>query len=109
MKKNLQIERRKHRRLRLTKLIAYKKFDIEGVTETIDISKGGMRIKTEFAIQEDERLDLSLRIGGGDFISTARVIYCHPQDDQIYEVGLEFETTSAGHLTLLDIYLSDPQ
>jgi len=105
MNESLDTERRKHRRLQLTHLVAYRNFDIEKVTETINISLGGMKIKTEFAIEREEILDLSLSIGGEEFKSTARVVYCNPRDDETYEVGLKFEKTSAGHLTLLNQYL----
>lgn len=105
MNESFDTERRKDRRLELTNLVAYRNFDIQQVTETVNISMGGMQIKTEFAIEKDETLDVSLQIGGERFTSTARVIYCNPRDDQDYEVGLRFEKTSERDLALLNQYL----
>jgi c-di-GMP-binding flagellar brake protein YcgR len=107
MKESMDRDRRQHRRLELTNLVAYKSFSIEEVTETINISLGGMKIKTEFPIDKDASLDVALRIGNDEFRSEARVIYCNPRDDEVYEVGLQFEKTSEKHLKLLDRYLGD--
>lgn len=105
MNQTFETERRRHRRLELTNLVAYKSFDIEAITETINISLGGMKIKTEFPIDEDESLDVSLKIGGEEFKSVARVVYCNAREDQAYEIGLNFEKTSERHLNLLNQYL----
>ena len=105
MNENAETERRKHKRLELTNLVAYKNFDIEEITETINISIGGMKIRTEFSIDNDESLDVSLRIGGEEFKSKARVIYCNARKDQAYDIGLRFENTSDRHLTRLNQYL----
>ena len=107
MNANPETERRRHRRLELTNLVAYKSFGIEEVTETINISLGGMQIRTEFALEKDENLDVSLRIGEEEFKSRARVMYCNSRNDQAYEVGLKFEGTSRRYRTLLDQYLSN--
>ncbi len=105
MKQTLETERREHTRLELTNLVAYKNFDIEEVTETINISMGGMKIRTEFPIDTDEVLYVSLRIGRHEFKSRARVIYCNAREDQVCDIGLKFEKTSERHLALLDQYL----
>lgn len=107
MKKTSEVDRRRHKRLELANLVAYKSFDIEEVTETINISVGGMKIKTEFSIGKDEMLDLALRIGEDEFKSEARVIYCDPRGDQTYEIGLAFEGTAEKHVELLNRYLSN--
>ena len=107
MSKTSEVERRRHKRLEVTHLVAYKRFDIEEVTETINISAGGMKIKTEFPIGADEMLDLVLRIGEDEFKSEARVIYCNPRGEQAYEIGLGFEGTTEKHLELLSRYLSN--
>lgn len=106
MSETPQTDRRKHRRLELTNLVAYKNFYIEEVSETINISIGGMKIRTEFPIDQGESLDVSLRIGEGEFKSQARVIYCLAGENETYEVGLRFEKTEERHLGLLNQYLS---
>jgi len=105
MNRTLEPDRREYKRLELTNLVAYKNFYIEEVTETINISMGGMKIRTEFPIDRDESLDLTLKIAGEEFRSEARVIYCNPREDQAYEIGLKFEKTSEQHLNLLNQYL----
>ena len=99
-------DRREHRRLELTNLVAYSNFCIEEVTETMNISMGGMKIKTEFPIDKNASLDVALKIGNEEFKSEAKVVYCNSREDQAYEVGLRFEKTSKAHLTLLGQYLS---
>lgn len=106
MSQNSKTERRKHNRIHLTNLVAYRNFDIEQVSETVNISLGGMKIKTEFPVEKDQSLDVALSIGSGTFRSTARVIYCFLGEDQTYDVGLRFEDTSPRDLTLLRHYLS---
>lgn len=105
MNETIETERRKYRRLELTNLVVYKNFDIEEITETVNIGMGGMKIRTEFSIEENQSLDVSLKIGEQEFKSTARVIYCNPREDQAYEIGLRFEKTSEEHLSLLSHYL----
>lgn len=109
MTMNPEIERRKHRRLELANLVAYKSFDIEEVTETINISLGGMRIRSEFAIERDQALDVSLKIGEEEFKSRARVMYCNPRSDQAYEIGLRFEDTAERYQTILNDYLANQE
>ena len=106
MSNTLKTDRREHTRLELTNLVAYKNFCIEEVTETINISMGGMKIKTEFPIDQNAPLDVALRIGKEEFKSEAKVVYCNPREDRAYEVGLRFERTSQEHLTLLNHYLN---
>jgi c-di-GMP-binding flagellar brake protein YcgR len=106
MGNSLKTDRREHRRLELTNLVAYSNFRIEEVTETMNISMGGMKIKTEFPIDQNASLDVALRIGNEEFKSEAKVVYCNSREDQAYEVGLRFEKTSEAHLNLLGQYLS---
>ncbi|NIO03447.1 MAG: hypothetical protein GTN74_02210 [Proteobacteria bacterium] len=107
MKKPIERDRRRHKRLELTNLVAYKNFCIEEVSETINISLGGMKIKTEFPIDEGESLEVSLKIGDNDFESKARVIYCNGRGDETYEVGVRFEETPGGHVRILSQYLAN--
>ncbi|NIQ38696.1 MAG: hypothetical protein GTN81_08900 [Proteobacteria bacterium] len=107
MDRTLGTERRKHKRLELTNLVAYKNFYIEEVSETINISVGGMKIKTEFPIDHDQILQVSLRIGESEFKSEARVIHCNAREDETYEVGLRFENTAEVYLHMLNQYLKE--
>jgi len=107
MNKAIEKERRKHKRLELTHLVAYKSFHIEEVSETVNISMGGMKIKTEFPIDRDESLEVSLKIGENDFRSRARVIYCRMREDESYEVGVRFEDTTPRHIHMLSEYLNN--
>jgi hypothetical protein len=60
---SLRKERRRHRRFELINLVVYKQFEIEEVTETINLSMGGMKMRTEFPVPLDEELDISIRFG----------------------------------------------
>jgi len=57
-------------------------------TFTENVSPGGARVVTTRRWQPGERLRFTF--SPGDFRSTARVVYCHPQRDAEFAIGLEF-------------------
>ena len=107
MGETIGVDRRKARRFDLVRLVVYKHFDIEKITKTINISMGGMKIRTEFPVEQDERLDVSIKIGDKEFESGARVVYCKETEEKTYNVGLMFEGTVPEQLRLLNRFLSE--
>jgi hypothetical protein len=57
-------------------------------TFTEDVSANGARVVSTRRWQPGERLCFALL--PGDFRATARVVYCHPQRDDEFAIGLEF-------------------
>ena len=62
-------------------------------TFTENVSARGARVVSSRRWQPGERLCFALL--PGDFRATARVVYCHPQRDDEFAIGLEFLGTVA--------------
>jgi hypothetical protein len=103
---SLRKERRRHRRFELINLVVYKQFEIEEVTETINLSMGGMKMRTEFPVPLDEELDISIRFGNDIFQSGGKVIYVNEEKDGAFDIGVNFINTPEESLNLLSQYLS---
>ncbi len=99
-------ERRKHKRFELLNLVVYKQFEIEKITKTIDLSIGGMKIRTEFPVPLHEELEISIRIGDEIFKSGGKVVYTNERKDGDYDIGVNFINVPEESLHLLSQYLS---
>ncbi|NIS59443.1 MAG: hypothetical protein GTO13_01690 [Proteobacteria bacterium] len=99
-------ERRRDRRFELINLVVYKQFEIENITKTINLSMGGMKMRTEFPVPLDEELEISIKIGDGIFKSEGKVIYANEREDGDYDIGVNFINASEESLNLLSQYLS---
>ncbi len=102
----LRKERRRHRRFELINLVVYKQFEIEKITKTINLSMGGMQMRTEFPVPLHEELEISIRIDGDTFKSEGKVIYANERKDGDYDIGLNFINAPKESLNLLSQYLS---
>lgn len=102
----LHKERRRHRRFELLNLVVYKKFEIEKITKTIDLSMGGMKIRTEFPVPLHEELEITIRIGDEIFRSEGKVMYANERKDGDFDIGVNFINTSEESLNILNQYLS---
>ena len=103
---SLQKERRKHRRLELINLVVYKQFEIEKITKTINLSMGGMKMRTEFPVPLHEELEIAIKIGDDIFRSQGKVIYANERKDGDFDIGVNFINSPEGSLNLLNQYLS---
>jgi len=99
-------ERRKHRRFELINLVVYKQFEIEKITKTINLSMGGMKMRTEFPVPLHEELEVSIRMGGDIFKSEGKVMYANERKDGDYDIGVNFINAPKESLNLLSQYLS---
>ncbi len=102
-------ERRRHRRFELINLVVYKQFEIEKITKTINLSIGGMKIRTEFPVPLHEELEISIRLGDQIFRSQGKVIYANERKDGNYDIGVNFVNAPEENLDLLSQYLSERQ
>jgi len=103
---SLQKERRRHRRLELINLVVYKQFEIEKITKTINLSIGGMKMRTEFPVPLHEELEIAIKIGDDIFRSQGKVIYANERKDGDFDIGVNFINSPEGSLNLLNQYLS---
>ncbi len=99
-------ERRRDRRFELINLVVYKQFEIEKITKTINLSMGGMKMRTEFPVPLHEELEISIKIGDEIFKSEGEVIYTNEREDGDYDIGVNFINASEESLNLLSQYLS---
>ena len=110
MKPNaLSKERRRHSRFELLTLVVYKQFEIEKITKTIDLSMGGMKMRTEFPVPLHEVLEISIKIGNGIFRSEGKVIYTNERKDGDFDIGVNFINSPEESLNLLNQYLSQQE
>jgi len=103
---SLQKERRRHRRLELINLVVYKQLEIEKITKTINLSIGGMKMRTEFPVPLHEELEIAIKIGDDIFRSQGKVIYANERKDGDFDIGVNFINSPEGSLNLLNQYLS---
>jgi hypothetical protein len=99
-------DRRRHRRFELINLVVYKQFEIEKVTKTINLSIGGMKMRTEFPVPLNEELEISIKIGDDVFQSEGKVIYVNEGKDGAFSIGVNFINIAEESLNLLSQYLS---
>ena len=102
----LHKERRRHRRFELINLVVYKQFEIEKITKTINLSVGGMKMRTEFPVPLHEELEISIKIGDEIFKSQGKVMYANQRKDGDYDIGVNFINAPEESLNLLSQYLS---
>ena len=102
----LEKERRRHKRFELINLVIYKQFEIEEVTKTINLSMGGMQMRTEFPVPLDEELDIAIKIGDDIFRSPGKVIYANEREDGNFDIGVNFINSPPESINLLSQYLS---
>ena len=102
----LRKERRRHRRFELINLVVYKQFEIEKITKTINLSVGGMKMRTEFPVPLHEELEISIKIGDEIFESEGKVMYANQRKDGDYDIGVNFIHAPEESLKLLSQYLS---
>ena len=93
---SLQKERRRHRRLELINLVVYKQFEIEKITKTINLSIGGMKMRTEFPVPLHEELEIAIKIGDDIFRSQGKVIYANERKDGDFDIGVNFINSPEG-------------
>ena len=99
-------ERRKHKRFELLNLVIYKQFEIEKITKTLNLSLGGMKMRTEFPVPLHEELEISIKLGDDIFRSQGKVIYANERKNGDYDIGVNFINSPEESLNLLKQYLS---
>ncbi|UCD71266.1 MAG: PilZ domain-containing protein [Syntrophobacterales bacterium] len=99
-------ERRKYRRFELINLVVYKQFEIEKITKTINLSIGGMKMRTEFPVPLHEELEIAIKIDDDIFRSQGKVVYTNERKDGNFDIGVNFINSPEESLNLLSQYLS---
>lgn len=102
-------ERRRHRRFELLNLVVFKQFEIEKISKTVNLSMGGMKIRTEFPVPLDEELEISIKLGEDIFRSQGKVIYANERKEGDFDIGVNFINSPEESLNLLRHYLFEQE
>lgn len=98
-------ERRRHKRFELSLALAYHWGMAKGTLRTVDLSLGGVKIRSDIFIPVDETLDLIILIENEAVKPMGRVVRSDPLSNQKHDVGICFETISHQCLIRLDRFL----
>ncbi|NIS71858.1 MAG: hypothetical protein GTO12_23890 [Proteobacteria bacterium] len=98
-------ERRRYKRFKLSRALAYHWGITKGALRTVDLSLGGVRIQTDSPIPVGERLDLIILLQYEAIRPAGRVVRSDPSSNGKCDVGICFETISHQCLKRLERFL----
>jgi len=93
-------ERRKHPRVEINNLISYNCIDDsgnktkEGRGKALNISQGGILIKTNDSFEWQDTLELAIEIEDESVSIKGKVIYCNADDFGKFRTGIQFLETN---------------
>jgi hypothetical protein len=98
-------ERRRYKRFEFSQALACNWSMIKGTLRTVDLSLGGVKIRTDNPIPVGERLDLIILLEYEAIRSAGKVVRSNPLSNGKYDVGILFETISHQCLKRLERFL----
>ncbi|NIS63463.1 MAG: hypothetical protein GTO13_23085 [Proteobacteria bacterium] len=104
-KTSLPRERRRHKRIEVSRALAYKWGMTKGILRTVDLSMGGVRIQTDSPIPVGEKVDLILLLEYEAIKPMGTVVRANLSSNRKYDVGICFETISHQCLKRLERFL----
>jgi hypothetical protein len=90
-------DRRNSIRVNLVAPAVYTRFDNKGracdqkPSKSMNVSSGGVRLKSSFPVESGEMLDISMALGNNSVTFKGKVVYVTPADDQGFELGICIE------------------
>jgi hypothetical protein len=90
-------DRRNSIRVNLVAPAVYTRFDNKGracdqkPSKSMNVSSGGVRLKSSFPVESGEILDISMALGNNSVTFRGKVVYATPADDQGFELGICIE------------------
>ena len=106
-KRSLHAERRRYPRFELSQALSYQCGATRGTLRTVDVSLGGVKIRTDSPIPIDETVDLTLLLEYEAIRPGGKVVWSNPSSDGKYDVGISFETISHRCLKRLERFLEE--
>lgn len=109
-------ERRNWRRLDTVYPSIYTRFDDQGRPDdqkpckTIDVSPGGVKLRSSFSVNPGEMLDVAMALGANSINFKGVVTYVEPSGDQNFELGVSIEEIDNQDMVALSrfIYYFNP-
>ena len=103
---NRDPERRSYPRYQLHKIVSYTLRGKELLTVTMDLTMGGMKIKTHYKLPKNERLKFKMILGTKSISPEGRVVYSRTLPDKERVSGIQFLGLSRRDSALLRAYLT---
>ncbi|MBS3819482.1 diguanylate cyclase [bacterium] len=98
-------ERREFKRFYASTILIFRKNGEHKVSKTINISLGGAKIRTQFPLSPEQRLDLILILGNKSCKLSGDIVYSQEKRGDFYS-GIKFKDLSATDKKLLQEYFS---
>ncbi len=99
-------ERRAYARYQVHKIVSYAHRGKELLTVTMDLTMGGMKIKTHYKLPKNERLKFKMILGTKSISPEGRVVYSRTLPDKERVSGIQFLGLSRRDSALLRVYLT---
>jgi len=90
-------DRRNSTRIKISSSAIYTRFDNKGraceqkASKSMDISSGGVRIKSDFPVDSGELLEITIALGPNMVSFKGRVVHANPSEGQGFELGISIE------------------
>jgi hypothetical protein len=99
-------ERRAYARYQVHKIVSYAHRGKELLTVTMDLTMGGMKIKTHYKLPKNERLKFKMILGTKSISPEGRVVYNRTLPHNNRVSGIQFLGLSRRDSALLRAYLT---
>jgi len=99
-------ERRAYARYPVHKIVSYAHRGKELLTVTMDLTMGGMKIKTHYRLPKNERLKIKMILGTKSISPEGRVVYNRILPDKDRVSGIQFLELPRRDSALLRAYLT---
>ena len=90
-------ERRNSVRVKMVFPALYTRFDNQKraweqkPSKSVDVSAGGVKLKSSFPVDSGEFLEISMALGDNLVTFRAKVVYATPSEDEGFELGISIE------------------
>ena len=90
-------DRRNAIRVKMVAPAVYTRFDTKGrasdqkPSNSVNVSSGGVRLKSSFPVESGEMLDISIALAGAPITFKGKVVYVSPSPDEGFELGISID------------------
>lgn len=98
-------ERRRHKRYELSLALAYQWGAARDTLRTVDVSLGGIKVRTDSPFPIDQSLRLTILIGNAAIKPVGKVVRSKPISGRKYDAGICFESISPEYAISLEQFL----
>jgi hypothetical protein len=99
------VERRRHKRYELSLALAYQWRAEKDTLRTVDVSMGGIKVRTDTPFPTDESFNLIILLGNAVIKPIGKVVRSQQVSKGMYDVGIRFESISPQYVSSLEQFL----